>query len=383
MRFAPRAIPVLWRAAATLSLAALLGPVAAADQKAPEAASAAFERASQAAAEARIQNRIEDAIGLYRQAVQLHPSWTEGWWFLGELLYDQNDYPEARDSLRRLIALDQTTGPGFALLGLCEFETKDYAKSLNHIYQARRLGLGDDPQIRRVVLFHEMLLLTRIEEYESAMQVLMSVVKDGGAGPAVIVAAGIAGLRRPIFPEELPPGDKDLIESAGRAVCAMALRDPAAAQTSFAELVAAYPKAPNVHYLYGSFLSATDKDAGLLEYQKELELNPKHTEALATIALEHEARGDLDTAISYARRAVEADAHFFGAHAVLGKLLANAGQAEAGIKELEIARQQAPDSPQVHFSLATAYSMAGKKAEAARERAEFARLRKLAVEISQ
>ncbi|HMC62931.1 MAG TPA: tetratricopeptide repeat protein [Candidatus Solibacter sp.] len=383
MHFAARAIPVLWRAAATLSLAALLGPVAAADQKAPEAASAAFERAAQAAAEARIQNRIEDAIGLYRQAVQLHPSWTEGWWFLGELLYDQNNYPEARDSLRRLIALDQTTGPGFALLGLCEFETKDYAKSLNHIYQARRLGLGDDPQIRRVVLFHEMLLLTRIEEYESAMQVLMSVVKDGGAGPAVIVAAGIAGLRRPIFPEELPPGDKDLIESAGRAVCAMALRDPAAAQASFAELVAAYPKAPNVHYLYGSFLSATDKDAGLLEYQKELELNPKHTEALATIALEHEARGDLDTAISYARRAVEADAHFFGAHAVLGKLLANAGQAEEGIKELEIARQQAPDSPQVHFSLATAYSMAGKKAEAARERAEFARLRKLAVEISQ
>lgn len=383
MHFAPRAIPVLWRAAATLSLAALLGPAAAADQKAPEAASAAFDRASQAATEARTQNRIEDAIGLYREAVKLHPSWTEGWWFLGELLYDQNRYPEARDGLRRLIALDQTTGPGFALLGLCEFETKEYAKALNHIYQARRLGLGDDPQVRRVVLFHQMLLLTRLQEYESAMQVLMSVVKDGGAGPAVIEAAGIAGLRRPVFPEELPPGDKDLIESAGRAVCAMALRDPAAAQTHFAELLSAYPKAPNVHYLYGSFLSATDRDAGLSEYLKELELNPKHTEALATIALEYEARGDIDTAISYARRAVEADARFFGAHAVLGKMLASAGQVEQGIKELEIARQQAPDSPQVHFSLATAYSMAGKKAEAARERAEFARLRKLAVEISQ
>ena len=383
MPVAPRAIPVLWRAAAILSLAALLLPVAAADQKAPEAASAAFDRASRAATDARTQNRSEDAIGLYRQAVKLRPSWTEGWWFLGELLYDQNQYPEARDALRRLIALDQTTGPGFALLGLCEFETKEYAKALNHIYQARRIGLGDDPQVRRVVLFHEMLLLIRLQEYESAMQVLMSVVKEGGAGPAVVEAAGLAGLRRPIFPEELPPGDKDLIESAGRAVCAMAQRDPVLAQTYFAELVAAYPKAPNVHYLYGSFLSADDRDAGLLEYRKELELNPKHTEALATIALEYEARGDLDTAISYARRAVEADAQYFGAHAVLGKLLASAGQVEPGIKELEIARQQAPDSPQVHFSLATAYSMAGKKAEAARERAEFARLRKLATEISQ
>ncbi len=383
MPFAWGGIPVLWRAAATLSLAALLGPVAAADQRAPDAAPAPFDRVSKAASEARTGNRVEDAIRLYRQAVELRPSWAEGWWFLGELLYDQNKYPEARDSLRRLIDLDHTSGPGFALLGLCEFETKEYARSLNHIYQARRLGLGDDPQVGRVVLFHEMLLLTRIQQYESAMQVLVSVVKDGGAGPAVIEAAGLAGLRRPIFPEDLPPGDKDLVERAGRAVCAMAERDRAAAETYFAELLAAYPKAPNVHYLYGWFLSATDKDGGLREYQKELELNPKHTQALATIALEYEARGDLDTAISYARRAVEADPQFFGAHGVLGKLLASNGEVEQGIKELEIARQQASDSPQVHFSLATAYAMAGRKADAARERAEFARLKKLTDEIGQ
>jgi tetratricopeptide (TPR) repeat protein len=383
MSFAPGGTPVLWLAAATLYLTALLGPVAAADQKVPAAAPAAFDRISKAATEARARNRVEDAIGLYRQAVKLRPSWAEGWWFLGELLYDQNKYPEGRDSLRRLIDLDRTTGPGFALLGLCEFETKEYDRALSHIYQARRLGLGDDPQVRRVVLFHEMLMLTRLKQYESAMQVLVSVVKDGGAGPAVIEAAGLAGLRRPIFPEELPPGDKDLIERTGRAVCAMAERDRAAAQTYFDELLAGYPKTPNVHYLYGSFLSATDKDGGLREYLKELELNPKHTEALATVALEYEARGDLDTAITYARRAVEADAQFFGAHAVLGKLLANAGEVEQGINELEIARQQASDSPQVHFSLATAYAMAGRKAEAAHEREEFARLKKLTDEIAQ
>jgi tetratricopeptide (TPR) repeat protein len=371
------------RGAAVLTVAALFATVAAADQKAAQDAAAGFDRLSLAATQARTQNRTEDAIKLYRQAVALRPSWAEGWWFLGEMLYDESQYADARDALRRLIKLDEKAGPGFALLGLCEFETKEYDKSLNHIYQARRIGLGDDPQVRRVVLFHEMLLLTRLKEYESAMQVLMSVVKDGGAGESVVEAAGIAGLRRPIFPEELPPADKDLIEQAGRAVCAMALRDPAAAQTYFAELVAAYPKAANVHYLYGSYLSASDRDAGLREYQKELELNPKHPEALATIALEYEARGEMDTAISYARRSVEADGQFFGAHAVLGKLLANAGQVEDGIKELEIARRQAPDSPQVHFSLATAYSLAGKKEEATRERAEFARLRKLASEIGQ
>src|ERR1017187_2225534 len=371
------------RTASVLALAALLTAIPAVARSPPEPANPEFDRLAKAATGARIENRSEQTIGFYRQALALRATWTEGWWFLGELLYDQNRYREARDSLRRLIDLDRTTGPGFALLGLCEFETKEYDKSLNHIYQARRIGLGDDAQVRRVVLFHQVLLLTRLKEYDSAMQVLMGVVKDGGAGESVIEAAGIAGLRLPIFPEELLPGDKDLIERAGRAVCAMALRDPNAAQTAFAELLAAYPKAPNVHYLYGSYLSASDRDAGLQEYKKELELNPKHTEALATIALEYEARGEMDTAISYAKRSVEADGQFFGAHAVLGKLLAGNGQVEQGIQELEIARQQAPDSPQVHFSLATAYSLAGKKAEAAHERAEFARLRKLAVETSQ
>jgi tetratricopeptide (TPR) repeat protein len=374
MRLA-RAIPVF-------ALAALLG-AAAADQKAPPAAPAAFDKISQAATEAREQNRAEDAIPLYRQAVKLRPAWAEGWWFLGELLYDRNQYPEARDALRRLIDLDRNSSAGFALLGLCEFETKEYDKSLNHIYQARRLGLGDDPQIRRVVLFHEMLLLTRLQQYESAMQVLVNVVKDGGAGASVIEAAGLAGLRRPILPEDLPPGDKDLVERAGQAVCAMAGRDRAAAEASFAELLASYPKSPNVHYLYGLFLAATDPDAGLREYQKEVELNPKHTEALASIALEYETRGELDTAISYARRAAEADPQYFGAHVVLGRLLVSAGKVEDGIKELETARLQASDSPPVRFSLATAYAKAGRGADAARERAEFLRLKKLADEIGQ
>jgi tetratricopeptide (TPR) repeat protein len=362
-------------------LVAFLGLLAAGDQKGPAAPPAAFDRVSKEAAEARAQNRIQDAVGLYRQAVKMRPSWAEGWWFLGELLYDQDQYPEARDVLRRLVSLDPKTGPGFALLGLCEYETKEYGRALDHINKARRFGLGEDPQVKRVVLFHAMLLLTRFRQYESALQVLEKVLKTGDAGPAVIQAAGLAGLRRPILPEDAPPGDKDLIEQAGRAVCAVAGKQPAEAQKYFAELLANYPNAPNVHYLYGSFLLATDEDAGLREFQKELDRDPKHTEALANMALAYEMHGDSDKAISYAQRAVESDPQFFAAHAVLGRLLANAGEVEKGIKELEIARKQAPDSYQVHFSLAAAYALAGRKADAARERADFVRLKQAADEM--
>lgn len=366
-------------AAGTIYLIVLLG-LAGGDQNKAAPAPAAFDRVSKEAAEAREQNRIGDAIGLYRQAVKLRPSWPEGWWFLGELLYDQDKYAEARDALRRLVLLDRKTGPGFGLLGLCEYQTKDYARALEHINEGRRLGLGDDPQARRVVLYHAMLLLTRFQQYESALQVLGKILKTGEAGPEVIEAAGLAGLRRPISPDDLARGDKELIDLTGRAVCATASRRPADAQQYFAELLARYPNAPNVHYLYGTFLLGSDADGGMREFQREVELNPKHAEALVTIALEYEKRGDSDKAIPYAQRAVEADPKFFAAHGVLGRLLANAGNVDKGIKELEIARQQAPDSPQVHFSLAAAYAIAGRKSDAARERSEFVRLKQLADE---
>jgi tetratricopeptide (TPR) repeat protein len=359
--------------ACTIYLLAFLGLLSAAET---------FDHLSQRAAEARAGNRIQDATGLYRQAVKMRPSWAEGWWFLGELLYDQDKYADARDALRRLVSLDQKAGPGFALLGLCEYETKEYARALDHINAGRRLGLGEDPQARRVVLYHAVLLLTRFQQYESALQVLDRVLRAGDATPAVIEAAGLAGLHRPIFPDQVAPGDKDLIERAGRAVCAAAGHRPADAQKYFAELLDNYPKAPNVHYLYGSFLLTSDEDRGLREFLKELELNPKNTEALVTIALEYERRGEPDKAIPYAQRGVESDPQFFAAHGVLGRLLANAGEVEKGIKELETARQQAPDSQQVRFSLAAAYTLAGRKDDAARERAEFVRLKKLSDEMA-
>lgn len=364
-----------------LALALLCGAgpgPAAASQDARATTRPTFDRVSRQAAEARQQNRISDAIALYRQAVKLRPTWPEGWWFLGELLYDQDRYAEARDALRRLVALDHKTGPGFALLGLCEYQTKEYARALDHINEGRRLGLGEDPQAQRVVLFHAVLLLTRFQRYESAMQLLEKVLRTGGAGANVIEVAGLAGLRRPILPQDIPADEKDLINQAGRAVCAMAGKQPVEAQKYFTELLANYPKTPNVHYLYGSFLARSDEDGALREFQKELELNPKQADALVTVALEYEKRGEPEKAISYAQRAVEAAPDFFAAHGVLGRLLANSGEVEQGIKELEKAREQAPDSPQVHFSLAAAYSIAGKKEAAAHERGEFVRLKQLA-----
>jgi len=350
----------------------------AAGQSHPAAAPGAFERVSKQATAARAANQVPQAIGLYRQAVRLRPSWKEGWWFLGELLYDQNRYADGRDALRHLVALDRNSGPGFALLGLCEYETKEYRRALADIDEGRRLGLGEDADVRRVVLYHAVVLLTYFGEFESALQVLEKTAKLGATGESVTEAAGLAALRRPMLPQDIQPEDKELIDLAGRAARAMAEHNTDGTQQAFAQLLAKYPKAANVHYFYGTFLLGADTDAGLRELAKELELNPKHVAALDQMALAYEQRGDSAKALEYARRAVAADPDFFAAHAVLGRLLTNTGDWQTGIPELELARKQAPDVPQTHFALAAAYGMAGRKEDAARERAEFLKLKQLA-----
>ena len=54
--------------------------------------------------QAREQNRIGDAVRLYGQALEVQPSWKEGLWYMGTLLYQQDQFASARDVLRRFVA---------------------------------------------------------------------------------------------------------------------------------------------------------------------------------------------------------------------------------------------------------------------------------------
>src|SRR5262245_24624278 len=51
-----------------------------------------FKQLSEQAAQASEENRLDDAAVLYRKALALQPRWAEGWWALGTLQYDKNQY---------------------------------------------------------------------------------------------------------------------------------------------------------------------------------------------------------------------------------------------------------------------------------------------------
>jgi len=71
---------------------------------------------------------------------------------------------------------------------------------------------------------------------------------------------------------------------------------------------------------------------------------------------------------------VKAGPEEYSAHVVLGRALLAVDDPARAATELELAVKLAPASPEARFSLGMAYSRLGRKADAAREQAEFKRL---------
>jgi tetratricopeptide (TPR) repeat protein len=335
-----------------------------------------IDRIEKQAQAARAANNVDEAIALYKKGIALKPNWDEGWWSIGTLNYEQDRFPEARDAFRRLAAIKPDVAVPWAMLGLCQFETHQYDQALENLRHGVALGLGQGQSIADVANFHLALLLTRFEEYEASMKVLALFAQRNLSHPSYIEAMGIAALRKPLLPAEVPPTDHLLIMDVGRVMFDAAALRTTEAGAEFKALVAKYPETPNIHYLYGSFLMFSDADGALVEMKKELEISPAHVPAMVTIASEYIQRKQYKEGLPYATKAVELEPQSFPAHAVLGRIFAEGDiDLPRGLTELEEARKLAPTSPQVRIALATAYTKAGRKEDAARERQEFSKLR--------
>jgi tetratricopeptide (TPR) repeat protein len=339
---------------------------------------AAFDRLLAAATEAREAQRWEEAIELYSKVIKLKPAYVEGYWYQGTSYYSLDNFPQCRETFRKVVRLAPKNGAAYAFLGLCEFGVKDYDRSLQHLLQSRILGVGDTKELGSVARYHAAVLMTRMEQYEQALETLGEFAGEGDDNPRVIEAMGLATLRMPLLPIEAPPDRREMVLMAGRASYLMAMRNTAASEKAFEALAARYPETQNVHYAYGVFLLQEKPDKAIEEFKRELELQPGHPWSLMQVAYEYLKRGDAQTGLTWSQQAVAAAPNAFPARKALGQALLDTGDVDGAIRELLVGIKLAPESPGLHFQLARAYQRAGRADDATRERDEFTRLDRLA-----
>jgi Flp pilus assembly protein TadD len=120
-------------------------------------------------------------------------------------------------------------------------------------------------------------------------------------------------------------------------------------------------------------VEASELTEAVAEFKREIENNPADIAARLQIAATM-FKVDSAAGLPYAQEAVKlAPRQPFG-HFLLGLLLLDTGDYRGAIPELETARAAFPQEARLYFALGSAYSQAGRTADAARARATFQRL---------
>jgi tetratricopeptide (TPR) repeat protein len=338
--------------------------------------SAKFAALSKQAEEARDSDRLEEATALYTKALALQPRWVEGWWSLGTIEYDRDHYAKAALDFEKVIALDSSNGTAHAMLGLCQFELGKDEPALKNLLAAERLGVTKDERLRNVALYHMGILQLRAKKFGDAKETLGHLAVDRVRTKELTVGLGLAALL--LTPREAPPEGTpgaDVVERAGEAEVLLDSNEFDQAKQKYAQLTSEFPDYPNLHFAFGRLLLEThDTDQAIAEFQRELQRDPKNVNSMLEIAAVlrmTDPRGALNYAIDAAKLAPQLPF----AHYLLGLLRFDTGDPAAAVPELEIAQKAFPQEAEVYFSLGNAYGRVGRKADAAKARAEFARLK--------
>ena len=337
-----------------------------------------FEEIAKQADAARSADRVREAIDLYAQGVHLRPQWSEGWWSLATLLYDQDRFPEARTAFQRFAAISTKPGVAYSFLGLCEYETGDYDLALSHFRAWARAGWPGSRQSIDVSVFHFALLLTRDGEFVQALYLLATQAAKVGEAPALAEAMGMASLRMRNLPEDYAPEARERVWLAGEAAVYAAQTNPQfdRANDFAGRLASHYGDQPEVRYFDGTLFTMQDRaDDAEHEYRAALRISPDFVPALLAMAELDLDRHEISEAETFARKSVALDPKNAEAHHVLGRVLMTKDDNAASAKELEIAEKLAPDSALVHSQLAIVYSKLGYTQESKKEAATFLRLK--------
>jgi tetratricopeptide (TPR) repeat protein len=327
-----------------------------------------FEELVRRADAARSADHLNEAIALYSEGVRLRPSWPDGWWSLGSLLYEQDQFAEAQVAFGRFVKLQPDAGPAYAFLALCEYETRNGDWSSQHFQAWAKHGSPGTDALLDVAGYHWALLLTRHGQFTQALYLLAAKAKKLGATPLLTEAMGLASLRMANLPEDYPSAKRELVWLAGKAAIYSARDDFRRSEEYAARLALLYGSEPDVNYLTGTLLGFQAKfpEAGE-QYKKELRISPQHVPAMIELALVQIQLSQPAEAVPWAEQAVALDPKNARAHFALGKALLASDHIPESAHELEAAKQLAPESAPVRSALASAYRKLGRMQEAKHE----------------
>jgi len=311
------------------------------------------------------------ALTLYADALSKAPEWEEGWWKYGGLLYEDRQFPDAARAFGRLTRLAPENPLGFALLGLCEYEEKDWENASLHLQRALAFHNRLTGPILQASAYHLGLVYMRTNNAATALLILKRLFYAAPDYAGLPAALGAAELKL----QEIPEADSPLsgaVNLASKAAVATFEDRKKDAEQAYQQLLSQFPNQPFAHLDYGMLLESEHRDQNALaEFLAETKVNPQNSTAwlwLARVTLDD---GNAASAREYALRARALDQSDALSYLVEGRTFMAQREWDNALAPLREAEKRAPQSSEVHYALVTVCGALNRKDEAKEERQLF------------
>jgi tetratricopeptide (TPR) repeat protein len=276
---------------------------------------------------------IDEAIGHYRQAIQIKPDYAKAHGKLGDVMLKRGRFDEAINQYRQALETDPDYSHAHSNLGVATSAKGELDEAIGHFHQALRI----DPD--------------HVETHNSL--------------GSVLVAQGRSDEAIKHFSHAIEVNPRHF---HARSNLASVLR----LQGRFDEAISHFQQVLQIKpdYVYafnglGLILQTRGKlDEAIDYYQQALEIEPDYAEAHGNLGDVLSGQGKLDEAISHYRRAVLADPNYAHAHCNLGVVISAKGELDQAEIHFRQALQIDPHYTEAHNNLASLLLAQGKLDEA-------------------
>ena len=338
--------------------------------------------------EAYRQQRFDDAIHEFQEAVRLRPSLAEAHAKLGVIYYSRKQYETAADAFRTAVKHKPSLDRAKALLGISAVRSGRLHEAVPLLEEAMR-----DPPDKALGKQSGLVLLEALHKLghlDRALDVARNLLIDDPSNPDLLYSVyrlhselgsrAVAALSR---------------EAAGSARLHQVTAELLESQGDYVQAVEQYrraermdPSLPGIHRaLAVALLNASpdpaDRDEAQEQLEIELQANPADFHSIYELGEVAWTEGRYAEARKRFARAVELRPDFVNALIALGKAETRGGDPAGALPHLEKAVELDPENEVARYRLSQAYRRLGRTAEASRELARFEALRKESAAIAE
>ena len=283
------------------------------------------------------QGKIDDAIAELQSLATTNPQIPGLDLEIGTAYYKKSDYPAAIEHLNKATAADPNNSEAQQLLGLSYYLGGHPAQAIPLLQKVQTWF----PRANVDASYILGICYIQTKDYPQARQAFARMF-----GVPADSAASYLFTARMLLRQEFDPIAEEYAQKA----------------------VSLDSRLPLAHFLLGElFLYKSRVPEAIVEFQKELALNPAHAATYYKLADAYSRIQKFDDAERLLQRSIWLDATSTGPYILMGKVLEKKGEFELALRSLQRAAAMDPNNPTTHHLLGQAYRDLGKKDEAENE----------------